>query len=355
MDIYVLDGLNGAIGMIDNYQSVIWNMQYFGLSDLQLVTAATDENLELLQIGNLLVRDMDINEGTYQNVMLIESCSISFDEDSGWLLTVTGKGLKNILSRRIIWAQLNYTTDTIEDIIRDVITQNVISPSDTNRTIDNFILGDKQGFTDTAEIQLFSENIAEWLESVCTQYNYGWDIYISNGNYVFNLYQGTDRTYNQDTVAPVVFSPQYDNLYSSTYSHNLDNFVNAALVGGEGDGTAKRTTTIGTATGLDRYEGYIDGSSVSSNGEIITLDTYLNLLKSYGEEQIKQFQKTQTFEGEIEPFGMYKLNVDYFLGDLVQITNEKGISATPRITEIIYSEDANGVSIVPTFSEWEVN
>lgn len=355
MDIYVLDGLNGAIGMFDNYQSVIWNKQYFGQDDLQLVTAATEENLELLQIGKLLVRDMDITEDGYKNLMLIQSRSISFDDETGWMLTITGKGLKNLLARRIIWAQLNYDNVTIEDMIRDVITQNVISPSDSNRAIDNFVLGDKQNFTDTAEIQLFSENIAEWLENICTQYNYGWDVVIKNNQYVFILYKGTDRSYNQDAVAPVVFSPEYDNLYSSTYSHNQDNYVNAALVGGEGDGTQKRTTTIGEATGLDRYEGYIDGSSVSSNGEIITLDTYLNLLKSYGEEQIKQFQKTQTFEGEIEPNGMYKLNVDYFLGDVVQIENEKGIQATPRITEIIYSEDSNGVSIVPTFSEWEVN
>lgn len=355
MDIYVLDGLNGAIGMIDSYQSVIWNMQYFGRSDLQLVTAATEANLELLQVGKLLVRDMDMNNGTYQNVMLIESRSIAFDDESGWLLTITGKGLKDILSRRIIWQQLNYDNVTVEDIIRDVLTQNVISPTDANRTIPNFILGQKQGFMDTAELQLFSDNIADWLENVCTQYNYGWDIYISGGKYVFNLYKGTDRTYNQTAVPPVVFSPEFDNLYSSTYSHNQDNYVNAALVGGEGDGTDKRTTTIGTATGLERYEGYIDGSSVSSNGEIITVDTYLNLLKSYGEEEIKQFQKTQTFEGQIEPNGMYKLNVDYFLGDVVQIENEKGIQATPRITEIIYSEDSNGVNIVPTFSEWEVN
>lgn len=52
---------------------------------------------------------------------------------------------------------------------------------------------------------------------------------------------------------------------------------------------------------------------------------------------------------------MYVLNRDYFLGDLVQIENEKGIKAAPRITEIIYAEDENGSSVVPTFSEWEVD
>lgn len=330
-------------------------MQYFGRNDLQLVTAATTENIDLLQIGKLLVRDMDMSDGNYQNVMIIEGRSISYDEESGWLLTITGKGLKNIISRRIVWEQLTYTNEnTVEDIIRDVITRSLIFPLSSDRAIPNFVLGDIQGFTETAEIQLFTENVADWLEGICTEYNYGWDVYISNGSYVFKLYKGTDRTYNQSAVPPVVFSPEYDNLYSSNYSNSIGNYVNAALVGGEGDGTEKKTTTIGTATGLDRYEGYIDGSNVSSNGDLISLETYLNLLQNYGNEQIKQYQKTQTFEGEIEPFGMYKLNSDYFLGDVVQIANERGITATPRIIEIIYSEDSNGFSIVPTFSEWEV-
>lgn len=351
MDIYVLNSSGTPLGLIESYQSVIWNMQYFGYGDLQLVTAATPDTLELLQVGNLLVRDTDMSNCEYHNVMLIEKREIAFDVESGWMLTVTGKGLKNILSRRIVWSQMNLS-GTVEDSIRQVITDNVISPTNTDRAIPNFILADSIGLTDEAEIQLLGDNIAEWLESVCTQYGYGWDVYLSGGNYVFKLYVGTDHTYNSDS--PVVFSPDYDNLYSSTYSYDLSTYGNVGLVGGEGDGINMRTATVGNASGLDRYEKYIDGSSVSSNGEIITVDTYLQLLESYGNEQITQFQLTQTFDGEIEPNGMYKLNEDYFLGDVVQIESN-GITATPRITEIIYSEDANGISIVPTFSEWEVS
>lgn len=351
MDIYVLNSSGTPLGLVESYQSVIWNMQYFGYNDLQLVTAATDEALALLQVGNLLVRDMDMSNGEYHNVMMIEKRELAFDVESGWLLTITGKGLKNILSRRIVWSQIN-TSGTVESAIRQVITDNVISPSDSNRAIPNFILAPSMGATDEADIQLLGDNIAEWLESVCTTYGYGWDVYLANGQYVFKLYQGTDRTYNSDT--PVVFSPKYDNLYSSNYSYDLSNYGNVGLVGGEGDGINMRTATVGNASGLDRYEKFIDGSSVSSNGEIITVETYLKLLESYGNEEITQFQLTQTFDGVIEPNGMYKLNVDYFLGDVVQVESN-GIMATPRITEIIYSEDANGTSIVPTFSEWEVS
>lgn len=355
MDIYVLDGLNGIVDMISEYQSVIWNVQYFGQNDFQLIVNASTKNVNSLKPGAYLVRDIDRVGDTYNNVMVIQGYQLDFDTEKGWLLTLTGKGLKNdLLKRRVVWSQTNLS-GLAEEGIRQVITENVISPSDASRTINGLVLGSLQGYTDTIDIQLLGNNIAEWLEETCTTYGYGWDINIQNNQYVFNLYKGTDRTYDQSAVTPVVFSPEYDNLLSSSYTYNMSEYKNAALVGGEGEGTAQRTATIGTATGLNRYEAYIDGSSVSSNGEIITLEQYTKMLEEYGQTQLDQTAFTETFSGDIDSDGLYKINEDYFLGDIVQIENEKGITATPRIIEIIYAEDESGSSVVPTFSQWEVN
>lgn len=355
MDIYVLDGLTGVKGIISSYQSVIWNVQYFSQNDFELVVNASTENVDILKPGAYLVRECDITSDGYTNVMVIQNYKLDFDTEKGWLLTLTGKGLKNdLLKRRIVWSQTNLTGNA-EAAIRQVITENVISPSDSSRQISNFILDDINNFTDTIEAQLLGDNIAEWLEKICTTYGYGWDVYIKNGNYVFKLYKGTDRTYNQDAVTPVVFSPEFDNLLSSSYTYNMSNYQNAALIGGEGEGTSQRTATIGTATGLNRYEAYIDGGSVSSNGDIITEEQYTAMLQEYGQTQLDQTAYTESFSGEIDSDGLYKINQDFFLGDIVQIQNEKGIQSTPRIIEIIYAIDEQGSSVVPTFSEWEVD
>ena len=228
----------------------------------------------------------------------------------------------------------------------------MINPSDNNRKINNFILGDLKNLSKELEVQLFGENIANWIEEVCTSLGYGWDVFIKNNKYVFQMYEGTNRSTGSSKV---IFSPTFDNLLSSSYQNKKEFYQNAALIGGEGEGTSQRSATIGTASGLNRYETYVDGSSVSSNGEIITEATYIEMLKGYGQTQLSQKQFTTSFEGEVEPNGIYKLNEDYFLGDLVKVENEIGISATTRISEIIYSEDENGSSVVPTFSEWEVD
>lgn len=355
MDIYVLNGLSGVADIISSYQSCIWNVQYFGQNDFELVVNASTLNVNILKPGAYLVRDEDITSDGFTNVMVIQNYKLDFDTEKGWLLTLTGKGLKNdLLKRRIVWGQTNLTGNA-EAAIRQVITENVISPTVSGRQISNFVLDSLQGFTETIELQLLGENLAEWLEQICTTYGYGWDVYIKNNQYTFKLYKGTDRTYNQSAVTPVVFSPEFDNLLSSSYTYNMSNYQNAALIGGEGSGTSQRTATIGTATGLSRYEAYIDGGSVSSNGEIITVEQYTQMLQEYGQTQLDQTAFTESFSGDIDSDGLFKLNQDYFLGDIVQIQNEKGIQATPRIIEIIYAIDENGSSVVPTFSKWEVD
>ena len=355
MDIYVLNGLNGIVGIVDSYESVIWVTQYFGQGEFQLVTAGNSAMLNLLQPKRLLVRSEDISaNGTYKNVMMIKKVKLSHDMEKGWVLTVTGKGLKSMVGQRVIWNQDNITGNA-ETGIRRVIADNIINPDDAERKINNFRLESQaQGFTETFDLQCFGQNLADWVETVCNMVGFGWDVYISNGKYNFTLYKGTDRTYNQQVVPPVVFSSQFDNLISSIYTFNLEGYQNAALVGGEGEGTSQRRAIIGTASGLDRYEAYIDGSDVSSNGEIITEETYLAMLRDYGQSMIDKTAYVEKFESSIDPNGLYLINRDYFLGDLVQIENEAGIKAAPRITEIIYSEDSGGVSVVPTFSNWEV-
>ena len=219
MDLYILNGLSGLSGIINTFQSCIWNVQYYGQNEFQLVVNASQENVDNLKPGTMLVRDVDIDGNTFKNIMVVQNYKLDLDTEKGWLLTLSGAGLKShILKRRIVWTQTNLTGNA-ETAIRSVITDNVISPSDTDRAIGDVVLADAKGFTEEIDLQLFGENIADWLEEICTTYGYGWDMYIANGKYVFDLYKGTDRTYDQDEVAPVVFSPEYDNLLSSSYTY----------------------------------------------------------------------------------------------------------------------------------------
>ena len=354
MNLYIMNGLSGITGIVEVFESMIWNMQFYSVNDFQVILPLTSDAAALLQPGILLVREPDVGSGEYHNVMRIENRTISFNPDKGWLLTISGGGLKKIVGQRVIWEQINFVEENVETAIRQVITDNIISPDDTDRTISNFVLDTAVGFTDTFDAQLFGEKISEWIESTCQIYGYGWDVYIKNGKYVFTLIKPTDRSYDQISVDPVVFSPTYDNLASATYEYQGADYHNVGLVGGEGDGSDQIVTYVGSGSGLDRYETYIDGNEVSSNGEIISMETYLSMLQTFGREQLADGSLYQKFSGEIILDNeMFVYGEDYFLGDVVQVDIGYAAAAL-RIVEMIYSEDSNGSSLIPTFGDQEV-
>jgi len=351
MDIYTLDGLERG-EIIEAYSSVVWNLQFYGRSDFQLIVPGTARNVNLLKRGTLLVRDMDVLEDGFRNVMMIKKRTIRWDVENGWIMTLSGPGLKAIVGRRVIWQQLNLS-GTVEAGIRQAINDNIIAPALPERVIPGFALAPAVGIPDTWETQVFGRKLDEWLAEVGQTYGIGWDVFISGGKYVFELSQGTDRTISQSAVDPVVFSPEYDNLAEASLDEDDEQYFNAGIVGGEGEGTDQKTVVVGTAAGLDRIEAYIDGSGVSSNGEIITLAKYQELLTTFGREQLATASNTAKYDGKIVNNAMYALGRDYFLGDIVTILNDYGIEMTCRISEMIYCIDETGESLVPTFEAIE--
>lgn len=351
MVINVYEGFQ-ILDIVERFESLIWTRQFWDFDNFVLDVAGTARNVNLLQKGRYLARDIDVTADGVRSVMVIEARTIRWDTEKGWILSVSGRGLKHIVGRRVVWSQTNLN-GTVEAGIRQVINENIISPSVSARAMPGFVLDDPAGVTDTLETQIFGVNIADWLKTTGQLYGIGWDVYMSGGHYVFSLMKGTDRSVEQSEVVPVVFSPEYDNLAEAGFSEDQENFFNVVLVGGEGEGTAKRTASVGSASGMDRIEKYVDGSSVSSNGEIITEAQYTVLLQTYGREHLATASRTISYDGKITQNAMYALGEQYFLGDIVTVKNDNGIQSNCRITEEIFALDQNGQSIVPTFEAVE--
>lgn len=354
MNIYVLNQSFEIIAIIDEYESIIWTTRYFTYGDFELYLSAENDLMDLLQIGNYLVRDKDVNGAIYQNVMIIRNVEITTDAEDGDHLIVTGYDLKSILNRRIIPEQTNLYGN-VDALLQNLVYTEIINPSIAARQISNFTAGvNKIQTVYTMRQQITGKNLGEIMAKICTAYGYGYDVYIDNGNFVFYVYEGADRSYNQNVNPYVVFSDNYGNLLSSDYVINNDNFANVAVVAGEGEGLDRKKVTVGDASGLERYEVWIDSRNTSSDDGTISEDEYLELLAQEGVESLSEMETTTTFSGEIDDSTNYTINVDYFLGDIVQIENDYGIQATTRIIEIIESEDDTGNSVIPTFAEMEV-
>lgn len=349
MIIYTVN-LYGITGMIETFESVIWNVQAFGLGDFQLILPYNANTNTLLQPGVMLAREIDFSGNAIQNVMIIENRRITFNVEKGWTLEVSGRGLKSIIGRRIVWDQTVFESVEMSGVIHSLLDANCINPTDSNRAIPN-LEENIPRLQNTITVQIpAGTNLAEWFCETLREYGYIWDVVIYGNKMWFEVKISEDHT--QGTANPVVFSEEYENVAQLEYSHETTDYFNAALVGGEGEGINQVVVGIGTASGLDRYEGFVDGGSVSSNGEIITLDTYKNMLAAYGKEQMDLTQYADSFNGELILNNQFVFGTDYNLGDKVTV-KFNGTSITTRIIEMIYSEDANGITWLPTF-DWEV-
>ena len=355
MNIYVLDTSFKVIDVIDEYISIIWTRRYFSYGDFELYLMASEKNLDILSAGNYLVREQDIvSQSEFHNVMIISNRDIKTDVENGDNIIVTGYCLKSILKRRIISEQTTLS-GIVENCITQLLIENLINPSVAERQISNFQLGTNMIInSNTMQRQITGDNLSEAITEICMTYGYGYDVYIKNGKFVFYIYEGADRSYDQSANPYIIFSTEFDNLITSDYVQNNDNYANAAVVAGEGEGDERKKVTVGTASGLNRYEVWIDARNSSSNDGEISENDYLNMLRQEGVEELSELTTTTSFEGEVDDTTNFVIGKDYFLGDCVQVENDYGISAKTRIIEVIESEDENGADIIPTFSEMEV-
>lgn len=355
MNIYVLDTSFKVIDVIDEYISIIWTRRYFSYGDFELYLMASEKNLDILSAGNYLVREQDIvSQSEFHNVMIISNRDIKTDVENGDNIIVTGYCLKSILKRRIISEQTTLS-GMVENCITQLLIENLINPSVAERQISNFRLGTNMIVnSNTMQRQITGDNLSEAITEICMTYGYGYDVYIKNGKFVFYIYEGADRSYDQSENPYIIFSTEFDNLITSDYVQNNDNYANAAVVAGEGEGDERKKVTVGTASGLNRYEVWIDARNSSSNDGEISENDYLNMLRQEGVEELSELTTTTSFEGEVDDTTNFVIGKDYFLGDCVQVENDYGISAKTRIIEVIESEDENGADIIPTFSEMEV-
>lgn len=350
MDLMILDTNKDPLCILDIYNSFIWTDRYFSYGDFELHASVSDEVLEYLK------QDYYIINANSNHVMIIEKLLINSDIENGNTITVSGRSLESLLERRIIW---NRTTlsGNLQNGIKKLLNENIISPSDSNRKIENFIFEES---TDSAitgltiDGQYTGDNLYEVIASICQENGIGFEITLNDSKqFVFKLYSGVDRSYGQSANPYVVFSPNFENMVESNYMESKMALKNVTLIGGEGEGNARKYTSVGTATGLDRRELFTDARDVQAEddeGNAISEAEYLKQLEQRGREKLAENIAVVAFEGQADVVSMFAYGSDFFMGDIVQIADEYGHETKSRMVELVSSESEEGVSTYPTFA-----
>lgn len=349
MDLTVLNTDLDNVSLVDTYESFIWTDRYYSYGDFELYTAMSDGILDYIK------QDYYLQNRDSDHVMIIEKLLIGSDVEKGNHITVSGRSLESILDRRAIWGQ-KALSGSLQNGIKTLLYENIISPSDSNRRIENFVFEESTDPSITRlqiEAQYTGDNLYDVIQKICEERNIGFKIILNdNKQFVFKLYSGIDRSYDQTAVPYVVFSPNFENIINSSYIESKSSFKNVTLIGGEGEGSARKYTIIGNGSGLNRREIFTDARDISSdvgNGIVLTDTEYAAQLQQRGKEKLAAYPDVTSFEGKVETTIMFKYGEDFFNGDIIQIANEYGHETKARILEIVMSENEEGASVYPTF------
>lgn len=348
MDVFVLDKTFKPLGVIDYCQSIIVSTYYNQIGDFELYVPVTEEALEILKVNNIVYLENDRS-----NLLFIQNVKIQTDIENADYITVTGFSAEIFIKNRIAWG-LNETSGSLADCIRKLLTDNLIDPEDSARKNPLVKIGGLvEGETLTK--QTTGGNLLEVIEQMLEAQKLGHRMNFDGYSFVFSTYEGTDRTYNQTSKSPVLFSPDFDNLLATEYEQNFEGFANVALVAGEGEGIERKMAAVGTASGIERVETYVDARNLSSKAEEgeeeLTPEEYETVLKEKGKEALAELKETESFEAEIEPAVVYKYKKDYFVGDLVTVINEYGMQLNARIVNAVESWDENGYKLIIKFEK----
>lgn len=356
------------IGILDDFQSIIWETNYYSTGAFEVYLRAVPQYINVLQIGNYVTRPDD------ENIGIIENINVEYSEEFGKMIAASGRFAKSILDRRIIYNASGNTTGKlsispvissglVETAVRKLVTDHIISSPQTARNISFITLGELQGITKkivdesgkNTQVQTSFGNLLEYTDEMLHSYELGAKMVFDRETLQlkYTVYEGKDRSRNNtQNNLPIIMSQEYDNFFSSKYEKNTTQIKNTALIGGEGEGADRFCTMIGiNATGLNRREVWIDASAQSKTYELngeqkqYTDDEYLALLKSAGTQTIADYQTTEIYDGELN-INALTYKTDFNVGDIITVEdNELNIYINPRITAVIENQNESGYSI----------
>jgi hypothetical protein len=150
------------------------------------------------------------------------------------------------------------------------------------------------------------------------------------------IYNGADLTND------VVFDARFDQVENATYLLSEQGSTNVGYVYGSNGASQVLKTAAPEPSGLDRRVLVVDNSNDS------TVNTS-DIRRTRGLIELYKYNATALFDGEVAEQVAAGYNTQYFLGDILRLDGEYGLSENVRVVEFIRTSDSTGEKAYPTF------
>ncbi|MFA7101009.1 MAG: siphovirus ReqiPepy6 Gp37-like family protein [Bacilli bacterium] len=298
-----------------------WNHQItleFGYDDPDLVTLRSiqpDWIFEVYRIDPITLVKSKVYEGFHQT--LVDQVRVN----GGIILNLYGSGYTNLLQRRVVEPPTGYEystkTGNAETVIKEYVSDCLISPADNNRIAPGFSISANLGAGDSVSYSARYTNLLSVCETVSEQGNLDFGVYggTAVGNFVFDAREiwGKDsREGNVEGNDPVVFSTERDNMLIPILSQNYSAEQNFAYVGGEGQGADRVIQQVYDPVAIvkspwSRKEVFVEARQQGDTSSLIAVGSF----------ELQQRKATQSLSFNIRQTDSSRWIRDWNLGDWV--------------------------------------
>lgn len=381
--IRILSSDMDILGEIDNYQSLMFSRSWHGIGQLELRINRYKKYADVLQKGNVIYVDKNKS-------FLILHREIELDESGkiteNWL--IKGYALKSIVAQRITMPPPHTAYDNrsgnAETVMKHYINTNIINPVDSRRRIPNLVIAPNLQRGTYISYSSRFKNLAEEMSTLSLSTGLGWDVTldIANKRWVFDVVEGKDLTADQNINPPVIFSPQFESVKNMQYVQSDLNYKNVGIVAGQGEGVERRVIEVGSFSGLNRHEIFIDARDVEEMDEDeqpVPEQQIIQKLTDRGQQQLNELLQEEYLEAQLltpisrteyerefsylstlqvlesvtkrtRTLSAFNYQLDYNLGDIVTVQNKDwGVTLNARITEVKEIYEENGFGLEATF------
>lgn len=339
MEIYILNKDFNILDVFSIYESIVWNPKLHEPGRFKAKFIFTERMNKVLKEGNLLYKTDEIEP------VIIKKKSLSLSNKGEEFINIEGYMASRYLNQRIVWSKM-ILKGTPETIMRKMVEEQAANPSDPTRKMPGIELGEFKNINQNEiQKQVTYDNLQKSLTEIAQAAELGYRLRLdmSEKKLFFDVYQGMDRTFG--TEHPCIFSRDFNNVFTQKYEEDSTNFRNICLVGGPGEDDARITQSVGTASGLDRYEMFY---SAGMSDKDLSTSEILSQLTQKGYEKLSSYKKAKSFDSKINQ----KKAMEFSLGDYVTCVDPRwGITLNTQIKEIMKGFSKSEESFVVTFGD----
>lgn len=359
-------------GIITNFESLIFIRNFFECGSFELTINKNKVNTEKLIKDNFLI----VNKND-EKVLIIEKVVDESNQNSK-TLKISGSCIKGITKRRIIATNgYDRVAETeAENIQKHYIKNHMVeSYYDNIRTPERDISFLKISTSQNRGVRTVWQarltNLHDEEKHISEDTGLGWNIILNRSErcFYFDSVKGVDRTVNQiespnthemlssmtheelqqytheqlqGTIKHpyIIFSEKKRTLLNAKVTDDTSNYKNVAYAAGKGDNEDRLISVIGTSTGFNRREIFVDLNNIEDPDELI----------SEGEKKIAEYKIVQAIEGNIVEAPNMQYEKDWNLGDIVTIESD-GIYEDKRIIQVKEIYERNNIKIEVGFGD----